>query len=191
MYSSSAKKSALRKFYLEERMSFSEEEIAAYSKIISENVVKYFDFSTIKRVHCFLSIKKLKEIDMSAFIHYCWNNDIKVFVPKIFNKKIISVEINAETEMIENSWEISEPKSNEDCSEFLFDMVITPLIYCDQNGNRVGYGKGFYDQFFETINTNAQKVGVGLFSPNENVADVWEKDIPLNYLVTPVEVLSF
>jgi 5-formyltetrahydrofolate cyclo-ligase len=36
--------------------------------------------------------------------------------------------------------------------ETVFDYVITPLLYCDSFGNRVGYGKGFYDQFFQTIN---------------------------------------
>ena len=29
-----------------------------------------------------------------------------------------------------------------------FDYVVTPLLYSDDKGNRVGYGKGFYDAFF-------------------------------------------
>ena len=69
--------------------------------------------------------------------------------------------------------------------------MITPLLYCDNQGNRVGYGKGFYDSLFENMSSNAQKIGVNFFNPDEIVDDVWEGDIPLDYLVTPTAVLSF
>ena len=72
-----------------------------------------------------------------------------------------------------------------------YDFVITPLLYADQFGNRVGYGKGFYDRFFSEINRNAVKIGVSFFPPNEEIDDVSDFDVPLNYLVTPTEVLSF
>ena len=69
--------------------------------------------------------------------------------------------------------------------------MITPLLYCDNQGNRVGYGKGFYDSLFENMSSTAQKIGVNFFNPDEIVDDVWEGDIPLDYLVTPTVVLSF
>ena len=65
------------------------------------------------------------------------------------------------------------------------------MLYCDNQGNRVGYGKGFYDMFFSKIDHNALKVGVGFFPPEALISDVSEQDIPLDYLVTPTEVLSF
>ena len=66
-----------------------------------------------------------------------------------------------------------------------------PLLYCDDSGNRVGYGKGFYDGFFENLDKDVKKIGVNFFPPKENIEDVFQKDVPLDYLVTPVEVLSF
>ncbi|MGZ5197266.1 MAG: 5-formyltetrahydrofolate cyclo-ligase, partial [Kaistella sp.] len=62
---------------------------------------------------------------------------------------------------------------------------------CDRKGNRVGYGKGYYDGFFESVNPRAVKIGLNFFGPDEVIDDVWENDIPLDYLITPVEVLSF
>jgi 5-formyltetrahydrofolate cyclo-ligase len=56
---------------------------------------------------------------------------------------------------------------------------------------RVGYGKGFYDQFFENIPAKTKKIGVNYFNPEENIDDVRDNDIPLDYLVTPTAVLSF
>lgn len=72
-----------------------------------------------------------------------------------------------------------------------FDYVITPLLYCDVLGNRVGYGKGFYDRLFQNIHPKTVKIGVNYFSPNEIVADCNWYDVKLDYLVTPTEVLSF
>jgi 5-formyltetrahydrofolate cyclo-ligase len=62
-------------------------------------------------------------------------------------------------------------------------------LYCDQKGNRVGYGKGFMTVFPKRFGD--KKIGVNYFDPDENIDDVWENDIPLDYLVTPTEVLSF
>ena len=116
---------------------------------------------------------------------------MRVFVPKIVKGKLISIEINKETPLLKNSWGIKEPAGNDDCDIKDFDLIITPLLYSDQLGNRVGYGKGFYDRFFSEINPDAAKIGVSFFPPNETIEDVSAYDVPLNYLVTPTEVLSF
>ena len=104
---------------------------------------------------------------------------------------MINIEIFEDTVFETNSWGISEPVSNEDSGETDFNYVITPLLYCDRKGNRVGYGKGFYDGLFQNISVNTKKIGVNYFDPDEYVDDVWENDIPVDYLVTPTEVLSF
>ena len=109
----------------------------------------------------------------------------------MMDEKLISIEVNPETQFLKNSWDIFEPESNEDSGITDFDFVITPLLYCDHNGNRVGYGKGFYDELFKNIEQNSLKIGVNFFSPYETIEDIWENDIPLDYLITPTEVLAF
>ncbi|MBF8458100.1 5-formyltetrahydrofolate cyclo-ligase [Kaistella sp. G5-32] len=184
-------KSELRKKYIEQRETLSQDEVLSLSEKIFHHFLDKFTLEENQKVHCFLSMLEKKEIDTRFFIDYFFKNKIRVFVPKIFKGKLISVEINQETAFIKSFYGITEPESNIDSGEKDFDFVITPLLYCDQHGNRIGYGKGFYDNFFGSINPNSIKVGVGLFAPNEDIDDVWEKDFPLDYLVTPVEVLSF
>ncbi|MGE6394415.1 5-formyltetrahydrofolate cyclo-ligase [Chryseobacterium scophthalmum] len=185
------KKSELRKIYLEKRNNLSKDEISLFSKRIFQNFINYFEPVSDQKIHIFIPIEKFKEINTQIFIDYFLSRNIKVFVPKIVDTKLISVEIFSDTQFETNNWGISEPVSTED-SEFLdFDFVITPLLYCDFKGNRVGYGKGFYDQFFENISKNSKKIGVNYFNPDDMIDDVWENDIPLDYLVTPTEVLSF
>ncbi|HAO28766.1 MAG TPA: 5-formyltetrahydrofolate cyclo-ligase, partial [Chryseobacterium indologenes] len=47
--------------------------------------------------------------------------------------------------------------------------VITPLLYCDRKGNRVGYGKGFYDGLFQNVLSETKKIGVNYFDPDEYI----------------------
>ena len=185
------KKSDLREKYLKKRESFSKEQVLSLSEKIFRNFTDNFILSENQKVHCFLSIPEKGEVDTQLFLNEFFKRDIRVFVPKIYRKKLISAEITAETPLLKNSWGISEPESNEDSGERDFDYVLTPLLYCDQQGNRVGYGKGYYDGFFETVNAETLKIGLSFFGPDEEIDDLRENDIPLDYLVTPSEVLSF
>ncbi len=185
------KKSEIRKIYLEKRKNLLQDEVFLLSERIFENFINFFKPISNQKVHIFIPIEKFKEINTQIFIDYFLSRNIKVFVPKIVDTKLISVEIFSDTQFETNNWGISEPVSNEDSEVLDFDFVITPLLYCDFKGNRVGYGKGFYDQFFENISKNSKKIGVNYFNPDDIIDDVWENDIPLDYLVTATDVLSF
>lgn len=191
MFSSNTSKSTLRKKYLELRKEFSKNEVEELSEMIFKNFILQFKPFENQKVHLFLSISKFNEINTNFFINYFFEHKIRVFVPKIVAGKLISIEIFPNTEFSINSWGISEPIGNEDSGEKDFDFVIAPLLYCDHNGNRIGYGKGFYDQFFKEIKSSAKKIGVNFFAPNESISDVSENDVPLDYLVLATEVLSF
>lgn len=184
-------KSELRRVYLGKRKSLSEDEIEGQSLKITENIINYFGWEKIENIHIFLPIKHKKEVNTEYLIKFFLDNGKNVFVPKIIDDDIYSLALMPNTTLEKNTWGVLEPQG-EDCSEVKkFDLVITPLLYCDNQGNRIGYGKGFYDRFFAQINRDALKVGVNFFPPNEGVIDVFSMDIPLDYLVTSEEVLSF
>lgn len=184
-------KAELRKKYMQKRKALSTDEAFLLSEKIFENFIDYFKPVSGDKVHVFIPIEKFREIDTQIFINYFLSRNIHVFVPKIVDAKLISVEIFKNTKFEINNWNILEPVSNEDSRENNFNYVITPLLYCDKKGNRVGYGKGFYDDFFENLSSETKKIGANYFSPDEIIDDVWENDIPLDYLVTPTDVLSF
>jgi 5-formyltetrahydrofolate cyclo-ligase len=184
------KKQDLRKKYLEKRKTLSTDEVLLLSEKIYKNFILQFNVIENQDVHIFLPIEKFNEIETKFFLEYFWSKNVNVFVPKIHQNKIISVRFSPETTLKENSWGILEPISNKnECSGF--DFVITPLLYCDKKGNRIGYGKGFYDEFFKTINADAKKIGVNFFPPIDFIDDVSGFDVKLDYLVTPEETLSF
>nr|WP_317041495.1 5-formyltetrahydrofolate cyclo-ligase [Chryseobacterium contaminans] len=176
---------------MQQRKALSHDEAFLLSEKIFQNFITYFKPHAGQKIHIFIPIQKFNEIDTQIFINYFLAQNIRVYVPKIVADKLINIEVFSNTLFETNSWGISEPVSNEDSGEVDFHYVITPLLYCDRNGNRVGYGKGFYDGLFQSISPETKKIGVNYFDPDDSIDDVWENDIPLDYLVTPTEVLSF
>ena len=185
------KKEEIRKLYKSKRLTLSKDEVNFLSEKIFKNFILQFKPSENQRVHIFLSIEKFNEINTKIFIDHFFDKKIRVFVPKMIDNQIISVELTENTNLEVNSWGILEPSSNQDSGFKDFDFVIVPLLYCDEYGNRVGYGKGFYDQFFKTINAEAKKIGVNYFPPIDKIDDVSENDVQLDYLLIPDEMLSF
>ena len=183
-------KKDLRKIYLEKRMTLSKDEVNFLSEKIFDKFILQFNIIENQKVSIFLPISKFNEINTLEFIKFLWSKKVNVFIPKIIDKDLISVKFTPKTILIENSWGILEPLSNQN-EETVFDYVITPLLYCDSFGNRVGYGKGFYDKFFQTINSDAKKIGVNYFAPTDIIDDISELDVKLDYLITPDEILSF
>ena len=184
------KKEDIRKKYISLRKKFTSDQVQDRSLKIFENFREHFSVSEGQNVHVFLSIEKFNEVETKFFINYFKKQNATVFVPKMIKGRLIAVELGEEKSLVKNNFGILEPQSLEnECSHF--DLIITPLLYADAEGNRVGYGKGYYDGFFSNINENALKIGVGFFSPNESVEDIEHHDVTLDYLITPDSILSF
>jgi 5-formyltetrahydrofolate cyclo-ligase len=70
-------------------------------------------------------------------------------------------------------------------------MVIVPMLAFDRQGNRVGYGKGYYDSFLKQCRPDCIKVGVCYFEPIAQIDDAGDFDVPLNFCITPQQVYVF
>ena len=96
-----------------------------------------------------------------------------------------------EMELVKNSFGIAEPAGGETFSPDEIDLVLVPLLAFDERGYRVGYGKGYYDRFLSECREDVIKIGLSFFEPEEQIDDINQFDIPLNYCVTPQEVYEF
>jgi 5-formyltetrahydrofolate cyclo-ligase len=90
-----------------------------------------------------------------------------------------------------NTYGIKEPLFGEIIPPTSIDLVFVPLLICDKFGNRVGYGKGFYDKYLATCRDDVIKVGFNYFAPADKIDDTHLFDIPLNYLVTTDNIYEF
>ena len=142
--------------------------------------------------HTFLSISEKKEVDTQYLLHILHGRDKSVVVPKS-NFNTLELEhylLQENTPVKVSNYGIPEPQSGILIPPEQLDVVFVPLLAFDQNGGRVGYGKGFYDRFLSRCKKEAVFVGLSFFDAEETVPTA-SNDIPLNYCVTPSEVYTF
>jgi 5-formyltetrahydrofolate cyclo-ligase len=89
-----------------------------------------------------------------------------------------------------NNWGILEPSQGIPTPPEKIDLVLVPLLAFDKQGNRVGYGKGYYDRFLSTCSPETKKVGISLFSSEEEIHTT-DTDVQLDQCITPIELLTF
>lgn len=153
-------------------------------------------------IHIFLPILENHEIDTHLII----NTLQKDFAPNIYisksleNGELIHTELVSDTVLIKNKWGIEEPQNLENTldSKAFFEkfqeediLVLVPLLCFDKLGNRVGYGKGYYDRFLEHAKPNTTKVGLSLFEPIDEILDANVHDIKMDYCVTPERIWAW
>lgn len=189
-------KSQLRKYYLSKRKAIPAEEITIKSQQIADLFFANFDLSNIKNLHIFLPIIKHNELNTWLIIRKLQQSFpvINIIIPKIISEdSTLENYLFEEKELSKNSWGILEP-SGQNQVKILpeqVDLVIIPLLIFDENGNRVGYGRGFYDHFLQACNPEMLKIGVCQEEAIESIEDTNEFDIKMDFCITPNKIYKF
>jgi 5-formyltetrahydrofolate cyclo-ligase len=95
------------------------------------------------------------------------------------------------TKFKKNEYNIPEPIDGIEVPVSKIDVVFVPLLAFDVKGNRVGYGKGFYDKFLSKCNPETIKIGLSFFEAEDKIVDITSNDKTLNYCITPEKVYTF
>ena len=188
-------KSSLRKIFLAKQVALRDAERQKGSLQISERFFDIFDLDHVRVLHLFLSIVEKGELDTSSFINELWGNyiNIKTIVPRIDSDKdrLEHVEFNSGSTLAVSSWGIPEPVGDDLVDERRIDLALVPLLCFDKRGYRVGYGKGYYDKFLVKCRDDCVKIGLSFFEPVEEIEDVQDFDVALDYCITPERIWDF
>lgn len=97
---------------------------------------------------------------------------------------------NLDDDLIKDDFSI--PAPGKDAETVLPDVFLVPLLGFDRKGYRLGYGKGYYDRTLGFIKSQKSILTVGLaFAIQEVDVVPFDKfDIPLDYILTPVELIK-
>ena len=184
-------KSDIRKKYKELRSNLSSEKIDNLSKDIVKLLSNNFNFSNCS-VHLFITIKKLKEVNTKFLMNELFNTGATVSTSAFDPIKTTTqhVKIYPDTKFNIGNMDIPIPDSNDPELIDQLDFIIVPLLGYDINGNRIGYGKGIYDQILSQCNKNCRKIGVSFFEPEQQIP-IESHDIKLDFCQTPSSLYNF
>ena len=66
-----------------------------------------------------------------------------------------------------------------------------PVIAFDEQGYRVGYGRGYYDRLLKQCRPDVTKVGLCFEAPVPAIEDLHVYDVPMDYCITPSQVFRW
>ncbi|MBX2931290.1 MAG: 5-formyltetrahydrofolate cyclo-ligase [Chitinophagaceae bacterium] len=185
-------KKELRKQYKEKRATISSSNKMKWDDLMLIHL-QQFDFGKAQSLLTYWQMEHEPNMQLytSYLRHSIYNLQIAYPVSNFTTETMKAMAINEETVYKENSYGITEPTNGEVVLPETIDIVFLPMLICDRQGYRVGYGKGFYDKYLALCRKDVIKIGFNYFDPIEKIADTNKFDIPLDYCITPQKIYEF
>lgn len=185
-------KKELRQKYKGKRQELSIIEIDDLSLAIA-NKVMTLEIWEKTYYHIFLPISENKEVNTEYILHLLSGKDKEIVISKsdFQTNEMTHFLLTDSTKIKKNQYNIPEPLNGLEVPTSKIEVVFVPLLAFDKLGNRVGYGKGFYDKFLSKCNPETIKIGLSFFEAEEIIEAVFENDVRLDYCVTPNDVYTF
>ena len=186
-------KKEARQLFLQKRQALSEAEFQQLNFQLYNQFFTQLDLSFIKCIHIFLPIESKREPDTWPIIDRIRREfpHVRVSIPRVAEDHLENIYFEGLHQLKKNKWEILEPQQGVPTPSEKIDLVLVPLLAFDRFGNRVGYGKGFYDKFLAQCRTDCKKIGISLFQSIDKIEDVNGFDVKLNGCLTPIEFFQF
>lgn len=152
-------KSSLRKYYLQKRLLLKQPDLLNRSKDIACKLIDHQIYKSAQNIALYSPTRS--EVDTSLIFKHSRLLGKNTYFPKVCKDVLRFYEISDFTDLKTGSFGIKEPdcSTNKELSLENIDLFLIPAICFDKYGNRIGYGKGFYDRTLNNINSD-KKVGL-------------------------------
>ncbi|CAM3819379.1 5-formyltetrahydrofolate cyclo-ligase [Flavobacterium cucumis] len=185
-------KKALRSKYKALRQSLTQEEIEDKSLAIANQLLQINIWDKLY-YHVFLTIEEQKEINTEYILQILAGKDKEIVISKceFATLGMTHFLMTDNTKIKKNSYNVPEPITGLEVPDSKIDVVFVPLLAYDKQGNRVGYGKGFYDNFLSKCKPETIKIGLSFFTPEDSIEGISSNDIKLDFCVTNNHIFNF
>ena len=183
-------KNSLRIRMKEKRRQYSKEEQIAEAQKIAKQLIS---IPEIHKEQCFLLYSaKPPELSLDFFITWCLANEKEIYFPRVCGEEMDFFRIQSKEDFTAGYFGILEPKNY--CEIFGGQKAIcfVPGVAFDKKGNRIGYGRGYYDRYFRAHQIIQMKK-IGISYDFQLVSEIESEDFDekLDGLVTPTEIMTF
>lgn len=157
------------------------------SQQIAQNLLALLE-SDFKGANIFLCFYPFgSEVDLLDFYNKLLKDGKELYFP-ISNVKSHTLHFKRIYEIDKDfhigSYNIMEPDAN--LEDYIYTdsaVAITPGLVFDKSLNRLGYGAGYYDRFFES-NPNIKRIGICYTEQITQEVPISKHDMPMNCIVT-------
>lgn len=176
-------RSTLRTALKERRAAIPQEEKTALDRAIVGHIAKSALFKRATAILLYAPIGS--EINLLPLVRLAQKQGKKVAFPRCDKetKTMRFYELLPDAKLQSGAFGIPEPDA--DAPLFWSDegtLCIVPALCCDANGNRIGYGGGYYDKFLKSFKGKTLCAVYRSFLTKTLPAEEW--DVPVGYLAT-------
>ncbi len=187
-------KKELRKKILAVRNRLAANELVFKSEEIKKKLFAREDFRLKRNIMFFLTFGK--EVRTEAMVRESLAQGKKIIVPKIDKKSntlILSWLHDYDKDLASGVWGIPEPHAAalRPIKPEEVDLVIVPGVAFDRNGNRLGYGGGYYDRFFTRLRKEVPLVALAFDCQVVEYIPTGRFDKKIGCLITEKEEINF
>ncbi|MBR4950066.1 MAG: 5-formyltetrahydrofolate cyclo-ligase [Clostridia bacterium] len=169
-------KNILRKKLKEKRKSI--KNLDTEKKII-ENLTGFLNEKNLKNILCYVSLEA--EIGTEEILY---NSDFNIAVPKVLGDYMEFYELS---ELEVGYFGVREPKGDVIVNKNDYDCCITPGLSFTKSGERIGYGKGYYDKYL--MDFKNLKIGLCYDEMLSDFIPTEKNDIKMDVIITEKEVI--
>ena len=181
-------KAALRQAARKQRAALTPEYIEESSERIAELIRRSEYWKSSQRVALYAAFDS--EVRTSSLARDAWTTGKIVGFPRVeqHGDMLIFHDVQSWEELQPTSgsrWAIPEPAEAAPVIEPAdFDLWIVPGVAFDAAGNRLGYGKGFYDRALAVAQLSAVKIGIAFEAQLVGSIPTSDHDIRMDHVVT-------
>ena len=180
-------KKKIRRRILKLRDGLSVKEREEKSKQIKEKLFSHFEFRTAKTILFYAA--KGNEVETKGMIEESLSSEKKVSLPIVKGKNLLFSQVLGYEELSPSTFGILEPEKECPISLDRVDLIIVPGIAFDEKGNRIGFGRGFYDRFLKKV-PDAFKIGLAFeIQIVETIPEI-STDIPVDKIITEKRIIN-
>lgn len=187
-------KAALRQLYKTKRTGIPGKERLRMDDLILLQF-QQFDYSGIRTVLSYWPISEQAEPNtllFSGYLRHMLPGMVLAYpLTDTASGNMTAIAIREDTVYRTNHLGITEPKEGMVLKPGEIDLVLVPMLICDKQGYRVGYGKGYYDKYLACCRKDLVKIGFSYFEPVDKITDTAHFDVPLSYCITPQQTYEF
>ncbi len=188
-----ALKKELRKKVISERDQLTEQDIAEKSRLIGEKLFSLPAYRNAETIMYFISFGS--EVDTRFMVEETIRQSKAALAPKPRpqeRKMIPSRILDWDNDLVPGAYNIPEPREEalRPYQPDEIDLLIVPGVAFDLKGNRLGYGGGYYDRFFELLKPGTPLVALvyDLQVVPEVPVEKWDRRVDL--IITEKRVIN-
>ncbi|MGE9295850.1 MAG: 5-formyltetrahydrofolate cyclo-ligase [Puniceicoccales bacterium] len=180
-------KAVLRHQALARRSALLPDQRRASNAAIASRLMSLPEFQQAKSILFYVSFGE--EVDTHDIMSRCFE-DKTVLAPRVNGEVLHIHQLTSLDDLEPGAFGIPEPKAETpEVDPAKAEIVIVPGAAFDLHGNRIGYGKGYYDRLLGGV--SALKIGLAFDRQLVEYIEPESHDIPMDLLVTTERLVDF